>query len=136
MRLALPVPFLRLGLVLPLLLPSGASLQDQTQVEAWIREGDQRIRAGQFDEARQILKAACKNRGYTPGDAIAHVHVVLREHEDAMRELQRAYNEHSSSLHFIGIAPEFAPLRADKRFISIVERIGLQPEKVFANTGA
>jgi len=58
MRLALPVPFLRLGLVLPLLLPSGASLQDQTQVEAWIREGDQRIRAGQFDEARQILERA------------------------------------------------------------------------------
>ena len=87
------------------------------------------------DEARKILKAACKNRGYTPGDAIAHVHVVLHEHEDAMRELQRAYNEHSSSLHFIGIAPEFAPLRSDKRFVSIVERIGLQPEKVFAITG-
>ena len=34
---------------------------------------------------------------------------------------QRAYEEHSSSLHFIGIAPEFAPLRPDKRFVSIVE---------------
>lgn len=58
MRLALPGPFLPLGLVLFLLLPSGAPLQDQTQVEAWIREGDQRIRAGQFDEARQILERA------------------------------------------------------------------------------
>ena len=85
------------------------------------------------EEARQILKAACENRGsYTPGDAIAHVHVVLNEHEDAMRELQRAYQEHSSSLHFIGIAPEFAPLRSDKRFVSIVEKIGLEPQKVFA----
>jgi hypothetical protein len=36
-------------------------------------------------------------------------------------------------LHFVGIAPEFEPLRSDKRFISIVERIGLEPEKVFAN---
>jgi TolB-like protein len=89
------------------------------------------------DEARKILKAVCENRGrYTPGDAIAHVHVVLNEHEDAMRELERAYKEHSSSLHFIGIAPEFVPLRSDKRFVSIVERIGLQPEKVFAGTGA
>ena len=61
------------------------------------------------EEAREILKAACASRGgYTPGDAIAHVHVVLEEYEDAMRELQRAYEEHSSSLHFIGIAPEFA----------------------------
>ena len=88
-------------------------------------------------EARKILKAACASRGsYTPGDAIAHVHVVLNEHEDAMRELQRAYEEHSSSLHFIGIAPEFVPLRSDKRFVSIIERIGLEPQKVFAITAA
>ena len=40
------------------------------------------------EEAREILKAACASRGsYTPGDATAHVHVVLNEHEDAMREL-------------------------------------------------
>jgi serine/threonine-protein kinase len=85
------------------------------------------------EEAREILKAACASRGsYTPGDAIAHVHVVLHDHEEALRELQRAYEEHSSALHFIGIAPEFAPLRPDKRFVSIVEKIGLEPEKVFA----
>jgi serine/threonine-protein kinase len=84
-------------------------------------------------EAREILKAACATRGsYTPGDATAHVHVVLGENEEAIRELQRAYDEHSSSLHFVGIAPEFEPLRSDKRFVSIVERIGLDPEKVFA----
>ena len=89
------------------------------------------------EEAREILNAACASRGsYTPGDAIAHVHVVLEEYEDAMRELARAYDEHSSSLHFIGIAPEFAPLRSDKRFVSIVERIGLEPQKVFAITAA
>ena len=89
------------------------------------------------EEAREILNAACASRGsYTPGDAIAHVHVVLEEYEDAMRELSRAYDEHSSSLHFIGIAPEFAPLRSDKRFVSIVEEIGLDPQKVFALTAA
>jgi TolB-like protein/tetratricopeptide (TPR) repeat protein len=89
------------------------------------------------EEAKEILKAACASRGsYTPGDAIAHVHVVLEEYEDAMRELARAYDEHSSSLHFIGIAPEFAPLRSDKRFVSIVKEIGLDPQKVFAVTAA
>jgi len=89
------------------------------------------------EEAREILKTACASRGsYTPGDAIAHVHVMLEEYEEAMRELARAYDEHSSSLHFIGIAPEFAPLRSDKRFISIVKEIGLEPQKVFAVTAA
>ena len=64
------------------------------------------------------------------------MHVVLEEYEDAMRELAACYDEHSSSLHFIGIAPEFAPLRPNKRFTSIVEKIGLEPQQVFAITAA
>ena len=85
------------------------------------------------DEARVMLAKAVAARGsYVPGDAIAHVYVALGAHEDAIRELERAANERSSSLHFVGIAPEFAPLRSDKRFVSIVERIGLDPKKVFA----
>jgi serine/threonine-protein kinase len=85
------------------------------------------------DEAREMLAKAVAARGsYTPGDATAHVHVALGAYEDAIRELERAADERSSSLHFVGIAPEFAPLRPDKRFVSLVERIGLDPEKVFA----
>jgi tetratricopeptide (TPR) repeat protein len=85
------------------------------------------------DEAREILAKAIAARGsYTPGDATAHVYVALGAYEDAIRELERAADERSSSLHFVGIAPEFAPLRPDKRFVSIVERIGLESEKVFA----
>jgi len=85
------------------------------------------------EEARAMLAKVVAARGnYTPGDAIAHVYVALGAHEDAIRELERAANERSSSLHFVGIAPEFAPLRPDKRFVSIVERIGLDPKKVFA----
>ncbi len=85
------------------------------------------------DQAREVLARAVAARGsYTPGDAIAHVQVVLGEHDAAIRELERAANERSSSLHFIGIAPEFAPLRPDERFIKIVRKIGLEPEKVFA----
>jgi len=85
------------------------------------------------DEARDMLAKAIASRGsYTPGDAIAHVHVALGAHDDAIRELERACSERSSSLHFVGIAPEFEPLRSDKRFLSILRKIGLEPEKVFA----
>ena len=85
------------------------------------------------DQAREILaKAVAARRSYTPGDAIAHVQVVLGETDNAIRELERAVDERSSSLHFIGIAPEFAPLRPDERFVKIVRKIGLEPEKVFA----
>jgi len=87
-------------------------------------------------EAQEILEAAVAGRGrYTPGDAIAHVHVALHAHDDAIRELERACDERSSSLHFVGIAPEFVPLRSDRRFTSILKKIGLEPEKVFAVTG-
>jgi adenylate cyclase len=91
-------------------------------------------RMNRRDEALQSLDAATANRSYTPGDAIAHVHVALQDHDAAMRELQRARDERSSSLHFVGIAPEFAPLRSDERFLAILEKIGLESEKVFAVT--
>lgn len=85
------------------------------------------------DQAREVLAKAVAARGrYTPGDATAHVYVSLGENETAIRELERACAERSSSVHFVGIAPEFAPLRPDKRFVSMVKRIGLDPEKVFA----
>jgi TolB-like protein len=84
------------------------------------------------EEARETLAAAVAKRRYTSGDAIAHVHVALHAHDDAIRELERACDERSSSLHTVGIAPEFAPLRSDKRFLSILQKIGLDPEKVLA----
>ena len=85
------------------------------------------------EEARETLAAAVAKRPYTSGDAIAHVHVALHAHDDAIRELERACDERSSSLHMVGIAPEFAPLRSDKRFLSILQKIGLDPEKVLAS---
>jgi TolB-like protein/lipopolysaccharide biosynthesis regulator YciM len=91
-------------------------------------------RMKQRKEALETLDAAIAAWGYRPGDAIAHVHVTLGAHDDAIRELERACEQRSSSLHGVGIAPEFVPLRSDKRFRSILQRIGLEPEKVFAAT--
>jgi TolB-like protein len=85
-------------------------------------------------EALETLDAAVATRPYTPGDAVAHVHVALHAHDDAIRELERACEQRSSSVHLVGIAPEFVPLRSDKRFLSILQKIGLEPEKVFAAT--
>jgi len=94
-------------------------------------------RMNRRSEALEILGEAVATRGsYTSGDAIAHVHVALHAHDEAIRELERACVERSSSLHFVGIAPEFIPLRSDERFLSIVRKIGLEPEKVFAANAA
>jgi serine/threonine-protein kinase len=91
-------------------------------------------RMNQRNEALETLDAAIAGWGYRPGDAIAHVHVTLGAHDDAIRELEHACEQRSSSLHGVGIAPEFVPLHSDTRFRSILQRIGLEPEKVFAAT--
>jgi TolB-like protein len=83
-------------------------------------------------EALETLDTAVTGWGYRPGDGIAHVHVILGAYDDAIRDLERACEQRSSSLHGVGIAPEFMPLRPDKRFRSILQRIGLEPERVFA----
>lgn len=93
-------------------------------------------RMNQRKEALETLDAAIAAWGYRPGDAIAHVHVTLGAHDDAIRELERACEQRSSSLHGVGIAPEFVPLRSDERFRSILQKIGLDPEKVFAATAS
>jgi hypothetical protein len=83
-------------------------------------------------EALETLNTAVAGWGYRPGDGFAHVHVILGAHDDAIRDLELACEQRSSTLHGVGIAPEFVPLRPDKRFRSILQRIGLEPEKVFA----
>ena len=93
-------------------------------------------RMNRREEALNTLNAAIAGWGYRPGDAIAHVHVTLGAHDEAIRDLERACEQRSSSLHGVGIAPEFVPLRSDKRFRSILQRIGLEPEKIFAATRA
>src|SRR5205823_849516 len=70
-------------------------------------------RMNRREEALNTLNAAIAGWGYRPGDAIAHVHVTLGAHDEAIRDLERACEQRSSSLHGVGIAPEFGPLRSD-----------------------
>jgi len=91
---------------------------------------------GRRDDALATLEATIRERKYTPGDGCAFVHVALGEHDKAIEWLERACEDRSSSLHNVGITPEFKPLRSDKRFLSILKKIGLEPERVFAAAAA
>jgi adenylate cyclase len=90
---------------------------------------------GRRDDAFATLEATIDKREYTPADGIAFVHVALGEHDKAIELLERACEDRSSSLHNVGITPEFAPLRDDQRFLSILRRIGIEPAKAFAAAG-
>jgi len=93
-------------------------------------------RMNRSKEALETLNTAVAGWGYRPGDGAAHVHVLLGAHDDAIRDLELACEQRSSSLHSVGIAPEFVQLRSDKRFRSILQKIGLEPEKVFSVTAS
>jgi len=93
-------------------------------------------RMGRQEDALNTLNTVMANRPYTPGDAVAQVYLELGDHDIALKELERARDQHSSSLHMVGIASDFAPLRSDKRFLSLLRKIGLEPEKIFAVSGA
>ncbi len=91
---------------------------------------------GDDERSQQILDALISTPRYKPADAIAAVYVALQKHDEALTWLERAANERSATLYDIAMMPEFAPLRGDRRFTAILERIGLEPEKAFAATTA
>jgi TolB-like protein len=69
---------------------------------------------------------------YVAGEAIAKICVALKDNDSAFQWLERAYQEHSGSLHGIAVRPEFRPLYSDPRFADLLKRIGLDPTKVLA----
>jgi TolB-like protein/Tfp pilus assembly protein PilF len=67
---------------------------------------------------------------YFAGEEIASIYVALGDNDAAFRWLERAYNEHSGSLHGIVARPIFRPLHSDPRFADLLRRIGVDPAKV------
>nr|MBA3895393.1 hypothetical protein [Gemmatimonadales bacterium] len=54
----------------------------------------------------------------------ALVHAGLGERDQALRYLERAYEERSTVLAYLLIDPRLAPLRDDARFLALARRLG------------
>jgi adenylate cyclase len=70
---------------------------------------------------------------YFAGEEVASIYVALGDNDAAFQWLERAYNEHSGSLHGIVARPIFRPLRSDPRFADLLRRIGVDPAKVLVS---
>lgn len=85
-------------------------------------------RSGQQVEARRAMaKWARWNRGrqsYSPS-AVAMAYTAMGNHEEAFRCLETAYQEHSNGLTTLKVEPGYDPLRSDRRFQELLQRIGL-----------
>jgi len=81
--------------------------------------------AGKTARARSILAAlrATADRSYVPSYYFALVHAGLGERGQALRYLERAYDERSTVLAYLLIDPRLAPLRDDSRFLALARRL-------------
>ena len=78
-------------------------------------------------EARRLLSGLLEERGdgrYLPSFEIAKVYVALGEVPEAIRWLERAYEERSHSIVFLEVDPQLAPLADAPGFRDLIERVG------------
>ncbi len=89
--------------------------------------GSIRGRLGQRPEALHVLDQLTRaaNERYVPALAYAVVHVGLGNTDLALDWLDKAYEERSNRLAYLGLEPVWEPLRSDARFNDLLRRIGL-----------
>lgn len=73
-----------------------------------------------IDELRRPSKRRC-----VPACFIALIYTALGDQDEAFRWLERAYVEHDDTLALLKVDPRFDRLRADPRFITLLQRVGL-----------
>jgi DNA-binding winged helix-turn-helix (wHTH) protein/TolB-like protein/Flp pilus assembly protein TadD len=81
--------------------------------------------AGQREKAQSILERLKTTREYVSAGLLPILYVALGEREQAFASLERAYNEHDPQLQYLGVYPEFDPIRSDPRFQDLMRRVGL-----------
>ena len=81
--------------------------------------------AGDTSSARALLAELedRTSRGYVPVYEVAKIHLALGAHDRALDLLERAYDERSHSMVFIGIDPQLSPLHGMPRFERLVARV-------------
>ena len=99
---------------------SGSSLNRKSSL------GHAYAAAGKTAQARGVLAAlgVAAATKYVPSYWFALVHAGLGEHDQALRYLERAYQERSTVLAYLLIDPRLAPLKDDPRFLALAQRLG------------
>lgn len=88
--------------------------------------------AGKRDEALQIIANLDRmsRDTYVSPFHVATVYAGLNERDQMYEWLERAYAVRARSLAWVGVKHEFVPFRGDARFLNLVERVGVQPDRL------
>jgi serine/threonine-protein kinase len=82
--------------------------------------------AGKREQAQAILDHLQTSTDHVSPAELAMLYTAMGEQEEAFALLERAYEAHDIQLQYLGVAPEFDPLRADPRFQDLMRRVGLK----------
>jgi TolB-like protein/DNA-binding winged helix-turn-helix (wHTH) protein/tetratricopeptide (TPR) repeat protein len=74
-------------------------------------------------EARQRLETAA--HAYVPPPVLATDYIVLGDRENALRYLEKGYQDRSFGLLLIGLTDSYAPLRSEPRYLNIRRKMKL-----------
>jgi TolB-like protein/Flp pilus assembly protein TadD len=88
-------------------------------------------RCGERSAAIDLLNQmhVTARRRHVPAACLAAVQAGLGEIDLAFASLERAIEERNSTLLFLNVHHCFAPLRPDPRFIPLLARVGLSPDR-------
>jgi TolB-like protein/DNA-binding winged helix-turn-helix (wHTH) protein/Tfp pilus assembly protein PilF len=83
--------------------------------------------AGENDKALKIVRdlEAASNQRYVSGVHIAQVYCALHRTDDALRWLDRAYQQHDTGINMLKVDPMFDGCRADPRFQHLISELHL-----------
>jgi adenylate cyclase len=85
-------------------------------------------RSGNAVQARKLLRELMdlQKQRYVSPAAIGLLNISLGEKERAFEWLEKAYQERSNFMAYLGVNPVVDPLRSDPRFQDLLRRIGLE----------
>ena len=82
--------------------------------------------AGNASAARQIAAELRRDKSaYLPAYELAKLHLALGDRAEALTLLQRAYDERSHSVVFLGVDPQLDSLRSDPAFHALAVKTGV-----------
>lgn len=98
-------------------------------VEAWL--GYAYARSGQRKRAEAILAKldTLSSQRFVSAYCMAVIHLGLDQKEQAFADLDKAYQIRSQWLGFLKVERMYDPIRSDPRFIALLKKVGLAPER-------
>jgi TolB-like protein/Flp pilus assembly protein TadD len=82
-------------------------------------------RAGSRQQGEAILKRLQTSKDHVSPGELAMLYTAMGDREQAFASLETAYEAHDLQLQYLGVAPEFDPLRSDAHFQDLMRRVGL-----------